>query len=200
MTSRTVSAASGEEAFAAFHEQVSARLQAIADDAARGGLDAAIDLVVESIRIGGVLQAFGTGHSQAFAMEIAGRAGGFIPTKMMALRDIVLAGSRDASVLSGSSLERDDSVVDASLKVHGTDALRIADASIVPTIPNAHTHATAVMIGEKAADLIRAPVVRGRSRAEYSARSTPKGRLWADDRNAFAVKSSRDIGQTGARQ
>ena len=33
-----------------------------------------------SIRRGGVLQAFGTGHSQAFAMEIAGRAGGFIPT------------------------------------------------------------------------------------------------------------------------
>ena len=112
MTSSTVSAATREEAFTAFHEQVTSRLQAIADDAARGGLDAAIDLVVESIRNGGVLQAFGTGHSQAFAMEIAGRAGGFIPTKMMALRDIVLSGSRDASVLTGSSLERDGSVVD----------------------------------------------------------------------------------------
>ena len=112
MTSSTVPAATLEEAFAAFHEQVTSRLQAVADDAARGGLDAAIDLVVDSIRRGGVLQAFGTGHSQAFAMEIAGRAGGFIPTKMMALRDIVLYGSRDASVLTGSSLERDESVVD----------------------------------------------------------------------------------------
>ena len=35
-------------------------------------------------------------------MEIAGRAGGFIPTRAMALRDIVLFGSRDASVLSRS--------------------------------------------------------------------------------------------------
>ena len=33
-----------------------------------------------SFQRGGVLQAFGTGHSQAFAMEIAGRAGGLIPT------------------------------------------------------------------------------------------------------------------------
>jgi choline dehydrogenase-like flavoprotein len=45
----------------------------------------------------------------------------------------------------------DDSVVDSTLKVHGLEALRVADASIVPTIPNANTHATAVMIGEKAA-------------------------------------------------
>src|SRR6478735_1279068 len=114
MTSSTVPAATLEEAFAAFHEQVTSRLQAVADDAARGGLDPAIDLVVDSIRRGGVLQAFGTGHSQAFAMEIAGRAGGFIPTKMMALRDIVLHGSRDASVLSGSSLDPADVFLIAS--------------------------------------------------------------------------------------
>ena len=43
------------------------------------GLDPAIDLIVTSLRRGGVLQAFGTGHSQAFAMEIAGRAGGLHP-------------------------------------------------------------------------------------------------------------------------
>jgi choline dehydrogenase len=42
----------------------------------------------------------------------------------------------------------DDSVVDSTLKVHAVEALRIADASIVPTIPNANTHATVVMIGE----------------------------------------------------
>jgi choline dehydrogenase len=54
----------------------------------------------------------------------------------------------------------DDSVVDSTLKVHGLEALRVADASIVPTIPNANTHATVVMIGEKAADLIRAPAAR----------------------------------------
>ena len=112
MTTSTVPAATVEEAFAAFYEQVASRLRAVAEDAARGGLDAAIDLVVASIRRGGVLQAFGTGHSQAFAMEIAGRAGGFIPTTAMALRDVVLHGSREASALTGSTLERDASVVD----------------------------------------------------------------------------------------
>jgi choline dehydrogenase len=54
----------------------------------------------------------------------------------------------------------DDSVVDSTLKVHGVEALRIADASIAPGIPNANTHATVVMIGEKAADLIREPAAR----------------------------------------
>jgi uncharacterized phosphosugar-binding protein len=98
--------------FAPFHQEVTRRLQAVADDAAAGGLDPAIDLIVRSVQAGGVLQAFGTGHSQAFAMEIAGRAGGLIPTRAMALRDVVLFGSRDASVLAGASLERDPGVVD----------------------------------------------------------------------------------------
>ena len=45
-------------------------------------------------------------------------------------------------------------VVDAALRVHGLAGLRIADASIMPTIPTGNTNAAAVMIGEKAADLI----------------------------------------------
>jgi uncharacterized phosphosugar-binding protein len=95
-----------------FHEEVATRLRAISDDAVAGRLDGAIDLVVRSVQSGGVLQAFGTGHSQAFAMEIAGRAGGLIPTRAMALRDLVLFGTRDASVLAGATLERDAGVVD----------------------------------------------------------------------------------------
>ena len=47
-----------------------------------------------AIERGAVIQAFGTGHSEAFAMEIAGRAGGLIPTNKIALRDLVLHGSR----------------------------------------------------------------------------------------------------------
>ena len=45
-------------------------------------------------------------------MEIAGRAGGLIPTHKMALRDVVLRGTRDATVLTGAALERDACVVD----------------------------------------------------------------------------------------
>ena len=122
MTTSSIPAVTVEEGFSVFHEQVTSRLQAVADDAARGGLDQALDLVVESIRRGGVLQAFGTGHSQAFAMEIAGRAGGFIPTTAMVLRDVVLHGSRDVSVLTGSSLERDASVVDELFALSPPDA------------------------------------------------------------------------------
>jgi choline dehydrogenase len=47
------------------------------------------------------------------------------------------------------------SVVDAGLKVHGIDGLRIADGSIMPSITTGNTMAPCVMIGEQAADLIR---------------------------------------------
>lgn len=47
-----------------------------------------------------------------------------------------------------------DSVVDARLRVHGVHRLRVADASVMPTIVSSNTNAPAIMIGEKAADLV----------------------------------------------
>jgi choline dehydrogenase len=47
------------------------------------------------------------------------------------------------------------SVVDPHLRVRGVDGLRVVDASVMPTIIRGHTHAPCVLIGEKAADLIR---------------------------------------------
>ncbi|WP_374222728.1 GMC oxidoreductase [Streptomyces spinoverrucosus] len=46
-------------------------------------------------------------------------------------------------------------VVDPRLRVHGIDGLRVADASVMPTIPGANTNATVYAIAERAADLLR---------------------------------------------
>jgi choline dehydrogenase len=48
----------------------------------------------------------------------------------------------------------DGAVVDLELRVHGISGLRVADASVMPVIPNAPLHATVLAVAERAADLI----------------------------------------------
>jgi choline dehydrogenase len=64
-----------------------------------------------------------------------------------------------------------EAVVDHQLRVHGVEGLRIADASIMPTITSGNTNAPSIMIGEKAAAMIAeaamrpaAPIAAGQSR------------------------------------
>jgi choline dehydrogenase len=49
-----------------------------------------------------------------------------------------------------------ESVVDAALKVHGIERLRVVDASVFPTVTSANTNAPTLMVAQKAADLILA--------------------------------------------
>jgi choline dehydrogenase len=49
----------------------------------------------------------------------------------------------------------DAAVVDPELRVHGIEGLRVADASVLPTVVCVNTNAASIMIGEKAADLVR---------------------------------------------
>ena len=136
-----------------FGNEVSRRLDHLVALASDGGLDAAIGLMTRAIEAGAVIQAFGTGHSEAFAMEIAGRAGGLIPTNKLALRDLVLQGRLPVDTLSGSSLERNPDII-AELweisPIHPGDVFVIASNSGV----NGSVVGLALLAKEKGHDVI----------------------------------------------
>ncbi|MDX8153275.1 GMC family oxidoreductase N-terminal domain-containing protein [Patulibacter brassicae] len=61
-------------------------------------------------------------------------------------------------------------VVDAELRVQGVEGLRVADASVLPVVPRGNTNAPAIVVGEKAADLLRGvPAAQAADRAEVAA-------------------------------
>ena len=93
---------------AQFLREVTTRLDRLAGP--NPDIDEAVKLTTEALDKGGVIQAFGTGHSEAFAMEIAGRAGGLIATNRIALRTLVLRGGRSVADLGGAEFERDPNI------------------------------------------------------------------------------------------
>ena len=120
-----------------FAEAVNSRVARLEALAADGGFGGAIDLITTALPNGGEAYAFGTGHSEAFAMEIAGRAGGLVQTKKVALRDLALVGDVPISELKGISLERDLDVADQLFEIEEVgpqDVVLIAYSSGDPVI------------------------------------------------------------------
>lgn len=93
-----------------------------------GPIQQAADLMTASLRADGVIQAFGSGHSEALAMEIAGRAGGLIATNRIALRDLVLLGGEPPELLRSAELERDPKY---SRKLYELSAARPGDLFVI---------------------------------------------------------------------
>jgi uncharacterized phosphosugar-binding protein len=125
--------------------EVTSRLDRLAE--AGGPIEAAIALIVDALEAGGVVQAFGTGHSEAFAMEIAGRAGGLIATNRIPLRALVLRGGRDLSVLGGAELERDPNVADDLLNLFELDP---HDVFVIASNSGVNGSIVGVALGAKA--------------------------------------------------
>lgn len=96
------------------------------------GVAKAADILYAALQAGGIVQAFGTGHSEALTKEIAGRAGGLVPTNRIALRDIVLRGGSPLSTLADPMFERDPQVAHRLYELaapHPTDAFVIVSNS-----------------------------------------------------------------------
>ncbi|WP_460061723.1 sugar isomerase domain-containing protein [Streptomyces sp. YKOK-I1] len=75
-------------------------------ESSRAEVTAAATLIAGCVREDGVVHAFGTGHSQALVLELAGRAGGLVPTNRLSMADLVLYGGEDPAVLDDPLLER----------------------------------------------------------------------------------------------
>ncbi len=148
-----------------FLNQVTSRLERLA--ASTGPIEAAIEVIADALERGGVVQAFGTGHSEAFAMEIAGRAGGLIATNRIPLRALVLRGGRDISVLGGADLERDPHVADDLLALFPLDP---NDVFIIASNSGVNGSIVGMALAAKA----RGHKVIAVTSIEHTSRVTPK--------------------------
>ena len=96
------------------------------------GVAKAADILYAALQAGGIVQAFGTGHSEALTREISGRAGGLVPTNRISLRDVVLRGGSPPSVLADPMFERDPEIAHRLYELaapHPVDAFVIASNS-----------------------------------------------------------------------
>ncbi|MBG0830244.1 SIS domain-containing protein [Planomonospora sp. ID67723] len=133
-------------------------------------------LVAATLSRGDVVQAFGSGHSEAVAMEIAGRAGGLVPTNRLTLRDIVLYGGADRSELERYDLERDPAVAHRIL-----DAAPVEDGDLFVIVSSSGVNGVVVelaaLVKERGHDLI---AITSLEHSRAAAARHPSGRKLYD--------------------
>jgi len=91
----------------------------------------AASIFADAIDRGGVVHAYGSGHSKAFAMELANRAGGLVPMNRLDIVDLILAGWPAEQVLK-PDFELDPEVGPALLgcyRIESNDVIIIASNS-----------------------------------------------------------------------
>ena len=130
-------------------------------------LAAGARLVVSALQAGGVVQSFGTGHSEALAMELAGRPGGLVPTNKLALRDLVVYGGAAPEILHDEKLERQTGV---AAQVYDLATPRPQDIFVVASQSgiNASIVEFALLVKERGHHLIAI------TSAAHTARVTPR--------------------------
>lgn len=74
--------------------------------AERAAIERAGGLVHDGLRAGGVVQAYGTGHSRAVALELVGRAGGLVPANQLGIRDLAYYGDASPQDILDPKIER----------------------------------------------------------------------------------------------
>src|SRR5437764_7971524 len=75
-------------------------------------------LFADCLEKDGVIQAYGTGHSRAFTMELAGRAGGLVPVNRIDLEDLALQAHWPLAQVKNSDIERNQEAGQALLSCY----------------------------------------------------------------------------------
>lgn len=82
----------------AFDKVVTSQVEAIV---------AGAEVVAAAVQRGGIIHAFGTGHSKAIVLELVGRAGGLVPANALAIKDLVMYGGAEPEEILDPTCERD---------------------------------------------------------------------------------------------
>lgn len=141
-----------------------------------GAIQRASVVLAERMRSGGVVQLFGTGHSRAFSMEMAGRAGGLVPIHAMYLADLALSGRYPVEEVRDPAFERRPEI---ARELFGLYDIRPEDAFVV--VSNSGRNGSTVEMASIAAEK-KLPVVVVTSIAHTSAVASrhPSGKRLAD--------------------